>query len=323
MDDFLKTLFTRSVYPIGPTESVCIGPQYEGGAYVARPWPFTDLTEADTHYALHLFEFNTPAAAGDFRRKKERWTGTPLIGLDDVGEVKDGVRIKEPPVKPTFIMETKPGSTQWVYALNRIERDPNLVATILESAKASGLTDPGAVDRTRIFRLPGSVPPKKTHAARIVYADFSRRFNPDVLVKKAFQVPVVEKTVTRSVYGRKGVPVDVQGDDALLLWLGAQGRVLGAPLTDGWVPIVCPFVHEHSGQDETGTYYHPPNTADGLRSFKCFHGHCKNRRSRDYRTELVRQGAPEVLVLGDVRRPRLAPSALSMKAMRRIFGHAE
>ncbi len=33
MDEFLEKLFTRSVYDIGPTESVCIGVQYKSGAY--------------------------------------------------------------------------------------------------------------------------------------------------------------------------------------------------------------------------------------------------------------------------------------------------
>lgn len=319
---FLSALFDRGSYPIGATESVCIGQQYSGGAFVARPWPFTEVLASDTHFSLHLFEFNTPATAGDFRRRKERWTGTPLIGLDDVGEIKNGVRIKTPPVKPTLILETKPGSTQWLYALNRIERDPSVVETILESAKEGGMTDPGAVDRTRIFRLPGSKPPNKTFAARVVFEDMERRFNPDVLVEKAFQVRVVEKTATRGLYGRKGVPIEIQSDDLLLMWLSAQGRVLGRPATDGWVPVICPFVQEHTGGDETGTYYHPPNTADEARSFKCFHGHCQKRRSRDFRDELIKQDAPPALVLGDIRRPKRAPDALSERALKRIFGHA-
>ncbi|NOD36023.1 MULTISPECIES: hypothetical protein [unclassified Ruegeria] len=302
MDEFLEKLFTPSVYDIGPTESVCIGVQYKSGAYVARPWPFTDLTGEDTHFSLHLFEFNTPTTAHDFRRRKERWTGTPLIGLDDVGEVKNGVRIKEPPVKPTFIIETKPGSTQWVYALNRIVRDPSKVATVLRSASEGGLTDPCVTDITRIFRLPGSLPPNKQVPAKLVYSDFSRRFNPDVLVEKAFQVPLVQETV--SVYRtggavRRGVPVEIKTDDPLLQWLSDGGHVLGQFTNDGWVPIRCPFSAEHSSCDETGTYYHPPNSADSERAIYCFHGHCKNRRSKDYRDRFADLGAPVVAVMGD------------------------
>lgn len=185
---FLESLFDRKIYAATATESLATGLFDKR----AKPWPSHELRDQDTHFSCGLFEWNTPQSVNDFRRSKERWTGAVGVVLDDVGEVKNGVLIKAPPVEPTAIIETKPGSFQWVYLFNKIERDPRAVDTIQRSAIAGGMCDPGAGNITRITRLPGSLPTGKTHRARLIWADWSRRFNPDVIIEKAFQVPRVE-----------------------------------------------------------------------------------------------------------------------------------
>lgn len=179
-ETFLESLFDRQVYDIGATENAAIG-LFDR---LAHPWPNTSVETSDTHFAGALFEVNTVDVARDgFRRNKERWTGQVAVVLDDVGS-----KAKRPPVMPTAIIETRPGNEQWVYAFNRIERDPALIETILQSAIAGGITDPEAGGITRITRLPGSLPKGKPHRAKLIWADWSRRFNPDVLIEKGFQV---------------------------------------------------------------------------------------------------------------------------------------
>ena len=185
---FLESLFDRKFYAAKATESLAVG-LFDNRA---RPWPFRPMRDHDTHFSCGLFEWNTPASVNDFRRTKERWTGAIGFVLDDIGEVKNGVLIEAPPVKPTAIIETKPGSFQWVYLFLEIERDPRTIEAIQRSAIAGGMCDPGAGNITRITRLPGSLPEGKTHRARLVWADWDRRFNAAAIIEKALQVPRIE-----------------------------------------------------------------------------------------------------------------------------------
>lgn len=190
-ETFLTSLFDRRIYDIRATENAAIG-LFDR---TPHPWPNTSVTGSDTHYAGALFEVNTVEVARDrFRRTKERWTGQIAVVLDDVGS-----KAKRPPVLPTAIIETRPGNEQWVYAFNRIERDRTLIETILQSAIAGGITDPEAGGIARITRLPGSLPIGKTHRAKLIWADWSRRFNPDALIEQGFQVARVTPTAPTSV----------------------------------------------------------------------------------------------------------------------------
>jgi len=185
---FLENLFDRKLYKAKATESLAVGLFDKR----AKPWPLHGLHDQDTHFSCGLFEWNTPTTAKVFRRTKERWTGAIGFVLDDIGEVKNGTLIKAPPVEPTAIIETKPGSFQWIYLFNRIERDPTVIEAIQRSAITGGMCDPGAGNITRITRLPGSMPAGKVHQARLVWADWTRRFNAAAIIDKALQVPRIE-----------------------------------------------------------------------------------------------------------------------------------
>jgi len=185
---FLENVFDRKFYAAKATESLAVGAFDKR----AHPWPFKDVQATDTHFGCGLFEWNTPETIRHFQRSKERWTGAIGFVLDDIGELKNGVLIKAPPVQPTAIIETKPASFQWVYLFREIERDPLVIEEIQRSAIAGGMCDPGAGNITRITRLPGSMPEGKTHRARLVWADWTRRFNAAAIIDKALQVPRIK-----------------------------------------------------------------------------------------------------------------------------------
>ena len=217
---FLENVFSRDLYAASDTESLAVGLVDQ----LAKPWPLRALHSADTHFSCALFENNTPV----FRRDKEHWTGAIGVVLDDIGETKNGVLMKAPPVEPTAIIETKPGSCQWVYLFNGIERDREVVDTIQRSAIAGEMCDPGAGTITRITRLPGSLPEGKEHKARIVWADWTRRFDPRSIIEDVFQVPRVEapKTPARPANMPLAPPSPAYGEATLR---GEIERLKAAP----------------------------------------------------------------------------------------------
>ncbi len=202
--DFMAFLFDRKIYAIGATETPALCFSHVNAenctVYPADPWGLGGVNDRHTHFTGALFEFNTVETL-KFRRLDYFWRGQVCIVLDDVGETKeitgkDGVRrqitIKAPPVKPTAIIETKPNSQQWIYAFNRVETDRQLVASIIASAQDAEMCDPAAGGISRLSRLPDRKPHGKQNMARLIWADWSRRFDPEKLIELGFQVPKIE-----------------------------------------------------------------------------------------------------------------------------------
>jgi putative DNA primase/helicase len=74
--------------------------------------------------------------------------------------------------------------------------------------------------------------------------------------------------------------------DPVFEWLQDHDRVLGSA-SRGWVPIACPWEDQHTPGPGAakGTDYHPG--APG--GFKCLHGHCEGRTTRDLKAWIVEQ----------------------------------
>lgn len=98
-----------------------------------------------------------PDANGRFRRRQEQAVPAVLV-IDDVGH---GAGSKVDPERlanltPSAVIATSPGNTQW---LLRLSFDCTLegVQALYRALKRAGLTDPGAADAVRLFRLPGGL----------------------------------------------------------------------------------------------------------------------------------------------------------------------
>ena len=89
--------------------------------------------------------------AGKPSAKSENIEYVLFMMLDDVG-----TKSKVPPLDPTWIMETSPGSFQWGFAFSEQPTKGEFTAAITAIAEA-GYTDPGATNAVRNCRLPGSV----------------------------------------------------------------------------------------------------------------------------------------------------------------------
>ena len=158
--------------------------------------------------------------------------------LDDIG-----TKSKEPPLAPTWIMETSEGSFQWGYAF--VEQPPKgeFTAAIKAIAKA-GFTDPGATNAVRNFRLPGSVnlkPGRNNFAARLVEFHPEREFTLPQICDALGVVPEPADTATA-----ESVKLVDTGKDKVLTWLNDQGLVLSPVNREGWVAVVCPNNAEHT-----------------------------------------------------------------------------
>jgi len=200
--------------------------------------------------------------------------------LDDIG-----TKSKEPPLAPTWVIETSPGSFQWGYAFREQPTKGEYTAAITAIA-AAGYTDPGATNAVRNCRLPGSVnqkPGRDGFQARLV------EFHPE----REFTLPQICAAlgVTPAAADGQGIPsvkLRDTGSDSVLRWLSDQGLVLSHVNQEGWCGVVCPNHAEHTDGQIEGRYS-PVN-----RAFCCYHSHCEHLDSNAFLSWVASQGGPKV-----------------------------
>jgi hypothetical protein len=51
-----------------------------------------------------------------------------------------------------------------------------------------------------------------------------------------------------------------------------------APDVSGWIPMRCPWTHDHTNQADTGAAIRMPDEENGYYgAFRCHHGHCADK----------------------------------------------
>ncbi|WP_146346755.1 hypothetical protein [Falsiphaeobacter marinintestinus] len=271
--------------PVGHIAALCSTWMPPGGSdvlYPAHRWRGTSSVSPDmTHYSIGLMD---PQTNEKFRRRNQHFLGALGVLLDDVHEKVLGDKI--PTLQPTARVQTKPGSEQWLYLYDEPLASAGEAETIIASVHAAGLSDPGSRGRIRLGRLPGSLPLGKEHRAKLL--DFAGpRYRPPELLG-LLGVPEVQYSG-----GVDLIPVDARylSDDPVVTWLTENGHVRSVQ-SDGWMKVVCPWVHKHTGQDPSGSSYKPPTPDDAQRVFNCYHG-CGNR-TQEFLTWVYDQGGPAV-----------------------------
>ena len=203
-----------------------------------------------------------------------------VMMLDDIG-----TKSKEPPLAPTWIMETSEGSFQWGYAFKEQPTKGDFTAAIKAIATA-GYTDPGATNAVRNFRLPGSINLKP---GRNNFASVLREFHPereynleDICV--ALAVTPDPADTAQNV----AIRLADTGKDSVVTWLNEQGLIMSAANGEGWMGIVCPNNAEHTDGNIEGRY----KPLD--RSYCCLHGHCVDFSSQMFLDWVADNGGPTV-----------------------------
>lgn len=203
-----------------------------------------------------------------------------VMMLDDIG-----TKSKEPPLAPTWIMETSEGSYQWGYAFKEQPTKGDFTAAIKAIAKA-GYTDPGATNAVRNFRLPGSVnlkPGRDNFASRLVEFHPEREYNLEDICVALAVTPDPADTATNVA-----IRLADTGKDSVVTWLNEQGMIMSAANGEGWMGVVCPNNEQHTDGNVEGRY----KPLD--RSFCCLHGHCVDFSSQMFLDWVAENGGPEV-----------------------------
>jgi len=203
-----------------------------------------------------------------------------VMMLDDIG-----TKSKEPPLEPTWIMETSEGSFQWGYAFKEQPTKGDFTAAIKAIAKA-GYTDPGATNAVRNFRLPGSVnlkPGRNNFVSTLIHFKPELEYNLEDICAALDVVPDPADTATNVA-----IRLADTGKDSVVTWLNDQGLIMSGVNSEGWMGIVCPNSAEHSDGNIEGRY----KPLD--RSFCCLHGHCVDFSSQMFLDWVADNGGPEV-----------------------------
>ena len=203
-----------------------------------------------------------------------------VMMLDDIG-----TKSKEPPLAPTWIMETSEGSYQWGYAFKEQPTKGDFTAAIKAIAKA-GYTDPGATNAVRNFRLPGSVnlkPGRNNFASVLTEFHPDREYNLEDICTALNVVPDPADTATNVA-----IRLADTGKDSVVTWLNEQGMIMSAANGEGWMGVVCPNNAEHTDGNIEGRY----KPLD--RSYCCLHGHCVEFSSQMFLDWVADNGGPEV-----------------------------
>lgn len=201
-----------------------------------------------------------------------------VLMLDDVG-----TKSKQPPVPPTWIMETSPGNYQWGYAFSDQPTKGAFVAAVKVMAEA-GYTDPGAGNPVRNFRLPGSVnlkPGRNSFAARLVEFHPDREYTLPDLCAAMGVVPGPDDDS-----GPKPMRLADDGDDDVAAWLSEQGLVFSRPNNEGWMGVMCPNAQHHTDGSPEGRYM------PSMRAFCCLHSHCVELDSKTFLEWVAANGGP-------------------------------
>jgi len=203
-----------------------------------------------------------------------------VMMLDDIG-----TKSKEPPLAPTWIMETSEGSFQWGYAFKEQPTKGDFTAAIKAIAKA-GYTDPGATNAVRNFRLPGSInlkPGRGNFASVLREFHPEREYNLEDICTALDVVPDPADTATNVA-----IRLADTGKDSVVTWLNEQGLIMSPANGEGWMSIVCPNNAEHTDGNIEGRY----KPLD--RSFCCLHGHCVDFSSQMFLDWVADNNGPTV-----------------------------
>lgn len=299
--EFLDVIFGD----IADGEFVCVSeakPKADGSGV----WFFNHLEtdrawrKWDAAKQARAFYYNVSTISGELndkgtmvRRGRANLVRYHVLVLDDIGQ-KTG----EPPVEPSYKLESSAGSFQWGYLLEP-GTDFDRYEALVDAIHKLGFGDAGAGGSYRLVRVVGSAnlkPGRDNFRSRITEWEPDRYWTLDELAE-AFGVDLSKVPLTSAATTSKtGGAEAMEGIDPMLDWLAAEGHVT----KDGgaqWVEMVCPWADAHtSGSNTAG--YSPLGRGDGRwvtsRSFSCKHEHCADKKLKDLVKWAEPQGGPFV-----------------------------
>jgi hypothetical protein len=263
--------------------SVRTGDKWQNKYYGGRRRKIPIGTSA-TYYCVSTCKRDPSYPRRNRQTVREAW----VVPFDDIG-----TKAREPSVEPSYKIETSVGNYQWGYLIHPFDvstpEGQLAYDTVLYSAVKAGLNDPGCRSATRVVRLPGSLH-KTGFVARVTHWQPERVWELENLLGALGVEKVVPASGVSAEPGKHSRLEDVT--DPVYHWLVDSQLAMGH--NSDWVHILCPWRDSHTGgvQGEGATGYSPEEYSTMSPSFKCFHGHCAEKTTRDFRDWLLAQGCP-------------------------------
>jgi len=260
-------------------------------AWFCKPWqsasdqPANLPPDANNYFSLAAFKSDE---AGEYRRRKKYFQTLHAVMLDDIGAKVPRERLT---LRPSWILETSPGNCQAGYLLREPLANGTVADRLMDAIVSAGLCDPGAAGpKARLARLPVAVNGKHSppFVCRLLAWSPGLRYSAEDLVA-GLQLDITPSGRRRKEGARIAKEFPADGDpvwipppdeNAVLVNLRDRG-LYKKPLGEGRHDITCPWVHEHTGQEDDGTAYFEPDDLWPIGGFKCHHGHCAKRHIRD------------------------------------------
>ena len=228
---------------------------------------------------------------GTARRRKALYRQTHCIVLDDVKEKLVQSEVDKLP-KPSWILETSPGSEQWGYILDSPSQARTRVENLLDGLIANGLApngvDSGMKGVTRYVRLPdGHNNKAKKLVNGLPHKCAMLSWNPELTTTLDALAAPLKVNLDAERRDQRIDGAAVVSDHPILETDTIHVKEIRS---DGRFDITCPWVDEHTGQEDSGSAIF--TNADGTIGFKCHHGNCQEKTGADLlnRIEAEHQG---------------------------------
>lgn len=225
---------------------------------------------------------------GEFRRRKENYSGGLLLMIDDLGTGKGAkfsldILSKLP---PTAIIETSPGNHQAIYMFDRLVTDMGLFERLIKGFidKQFLGKDTGMAGVNRVFRPPFGVNGKARYGGWVVKCvewNPGNRYSVE-RIAEAYSIDLNRPSGTIP----RGATIDkaeaIRSFVNTRAFLRAAGMLKGDGVDlAGWQDISCPWVGEHTGGVDNGAAIREPAEENGfVGGFRCHHGACRGKNWR-------------------------------------------
>lgn len=223
------------------------------------------------------------------RRRKALYRQTHCLVLDDVREKLSEEAAQRLP-EPSWILETSENSLQWGYILDTPCTEAFKIDNLNDGLIASDLApkgkDPGQRGITRYVRLPEGINNK---ASKLVNG---QPYKCQMRLWKPFNKVTLEQLAEPFGIDLNQVRREQRVDGAADV---SDHPLINIPniihikevRSDGRFDITCPWVDEHTAQDDSGSAVF--TNSDGSIGFKCHHGACDSRTGTDLLRFIDRQ----------------------------------
>lgn len=229
------------------------------------------------------------------RRRLEDIRSAFVLPCDDIG-----TKAEPPPVEPTYVLETSPGNFQYGYAIDPVDvstqEGERAYDACLRGLALAGFNDKGCIGGTRVIKLPRARH-KTGFNARLVDWHPERCWDLDELMQEMGVEPVARRrSLARVARDPDFVSPAIEDlDDPVLRWLQEKNLYLGGRGGGDFHDVVCPWHHEHTDGGISAGYIPAGSTGVNSRvAFSCFHGHCQERKTREFLAWVREQGGPDL-----------------------------